>query len=227
MGVIKKTFYTGLLTGASVLGYLSFTTTIVSPLPRDDPALAGSAIRRFNVHRNPSTSDTCVKRIPLTKIRPELLEKDGDLVLEFCRGVWSGLGTRFQLASLARKYRGPATAGQLWTPTQFSESGFAKGTQMMDHFEVVEKTPTEIVVRCGDSPRNQGPRDSDGLFIISAVKDEAKGEVVLELKSCFFTSARKVEGIHGPMPGWMELLHRWYTRLWMVTGSQGLTRRLF
>ncbi|KAK3376781.1 hypothetical protein B0T24DRAFT_677644 [Lasiosphaeria ovina] len=224
MGVIKKTVYTGVLTGASFLGYLGATTTIISPLPRDDALFRSATFAKYNVHRNPSTQDICVKRIPLNKIRPELLENEGDLVLEFCRGVWSGLGNRFQRAYLARKYHGPVTSEQLWTVEQLSRSTYTPGTQLIDHFEVVERTPTEIVVRCGDSPRNQSPRDSDGLFVISAEVDEARAEVVLGLKSCFFTSARKIEGIQGPMPGWMELCHRWYTRLWMASGSWRVTR---
>jgi len=134
------------------------------------------------------------------------------------------LGNRFQRAYLARKYQGPATASQLWTVDQLSSSTYEVGTELIDHFEVVEKTPTQIVVRCGDTPRNQGPRDSDGLFVISAYVDESRKEAVLELKSCFFTSSSRVEGIQGPMPGWMEYLHRWYTRLWMATGSSRVTR---
>ena len=35
-----------------------------------------------------------------------------------------------------------------------------------DHFEVLEKTPERILIRCGDSPLNSGVRDSDGLFEI-------------------------------------------------------------
>lgn len=89
---------------------------------------------------------------------------------------------------------------------------------------MVEKNPSEIVVRCGDTPRNPSPRDSDGLFVIRADVDRDRGEAVLALKSCLFTSSRRVEGIQGPMPGWMEILHQWYARLWMETGSWRLTR---
>lgn len=134
------------------------------------------------------------------------------------------LGYRFQRAYLARKYHGPATSAQLWTVDQLSGSTYEPGTQLTDHFEVVEKTPSEIVVRCGDTPRNPDPRDSDGLFVISAVVDRERGEAVLGLKSCFFNSSRKVEAIQGPMPGWMELAHRWYSRLWIETGSWRITR---
>lgn len=89
---------------------------------------------------------------------------------------------------------------------------------------MVERTANEITVRCGDTPRNPNPRESDGLFVLSAAVDRASGEAVLGLKSCFFTSKDKVEGIQGPMPGWMEELHRWYSRIWIETGSWRITR---
>ena len=92
MGIIRKTLYTGILTGAGVLGYLGATTTIIAPLPSNDPLWKSWTYATYNVHRNPSMHDTCMKRIPLDKIKPELLQKDGDLVLQFCRGVWGGLG---------------------------------------------------------------------------------------------------------------------------------------
>jgi hypothetical protein len=81
---------TGLGTGA--LGYLGASTTIISPIPADDPIWASNNYSKYNPHRNPPTQDICVKRIPLRKIKPELLEKEGDLALELCRGVWGGLG---------------------------------------------------------------------------------------------------------------------------------------
>lgn len=133
-------------------------------------------------------------------------------------------GYRFQRSYLARKYQSPETANQLWGVEQLSKSDYEPGTQVTDHFEVVEKTPTEIVFRCGDTPRNQGNRASDGLFVISATIDEKRGEAVLGLKSCFFNSERKVEGIQGPMPGFIEELHRWYSRVLMAAGSLRVTR---
>jgi hypothetical protein len=107
---------------------------------------------------------------------------------------------------------------------ELARSDYEVGTKLNDHFEVVERTPTEIVVRCGDTPRNPGPRPSDGLFVISAEIDEKRGEAVLGLKSCFFNGATKMPGPRGPMPPLTEHLHRWYARLWMVTGASKVTR---
>ena len=133
-------------------------------------------------------------------------------------------GYRLQRNYLARKYQGAATAKQLWTVQQLRESKYERGTQLTDHFEVIEKTKTEIMVRCGDSPRNAGPRPSDGLFIIGTHVVKARGEVVLELKSVFFDSSRKIEGIHSSVPSWIEYPHRWYSRLLLETASWNLTR---
>jgi hypothetical protein len=94
MGLIRKlTLGTGVLTGLG-MGYLGAVTTIISPLPEDDPLWRSKSFAAYNSHRNPSTQDVCIKRIPLSKIKPELLQHEGDLALEFCRGVWGGLGER-------------------------------------------------------------------------------------------------------------------------------------
>lgn len=98
MGIIKKTIYTGVLTGAGVLGYLGLTTTITCPLPQDDPLWRSKTYAKYNQFANPSTQDIVTKTIPLSKIKPELLQREGDLVVEFSRGVWSGLG-RFHFLS--------------------------------------------------------------------------------------------------------------------------------
>lgn len=47
---------------------------------------------RQNPNRNPATQDLCQRKVPLSKIKPHLLEKEGKLVEAFCAGVWGGLG---------------------------------------------------------------------------------------------------------------------------------------
>ena len=134
-------------------------------------------------------------------------------------------GYEIQRRYLARKYQDAQTAQQLWSTAQLASSTYEPGTQITDHFEVVEKTPTAITVRCGDSPlRRPGSRDADGLFVIGARVDKQAGEVELALKGAFFTSARQVAGAHGPMPDWMAALHIWYSRIWMASGSRRLLK---
>lgn len=92
MGIIRKATVGTIVGAAAAVGYLRASTTIISPLPLDDGLWTSKIYKRNNAFQNPSTNDVCVKQIPLDKIRPELLQKDGDLALEFCRGVWSGWG---------------------------------------------------------------------------------------------------------------------------------------
>lgn len=57
--------------------------------------------------------------------------------------------------------------------------------------------------------------------------DKERNEVELGLKSCFFNSAVRQDGILGPMPKYMETTHQWYSRLWMVSASRWVTKGLF
>jgi len=77
---------------SGILAYLGTTTTIITPLAEDDPLWRSQSYSLYNPHRNAATQDVCIKRIPLRKVKPELLHGEGDLVVEFCRGVWGGLG---------------------------------------------------------------------------------------------------------------------------------------
>lgn len=108
----------------------------------------------------------------------------------------------------------------MWSRQQLAGASYEPGTYLTDHFEVVERTSTSVTIRCGDSPRNQGPRASDGLFVISAKVDREAGVAHLGLKSAFFHSHQKIEGSKGPMPAWMDRLHQWYSRIWMASASR-------
>lgn len=136
-------------------------------------------------------------------------------------------GYRPQRRVLAQKYQA-VTPNHLWTPNQLSTSNYEPGTRVTDHFEVVEKTPNSVTMRCGDSPeRNPGPRESDGIFVIYAEVDRSRDEVELGLKSCFYNSEAKQDGILGPMPKYMELIHQFYARMWMVSASRWVTKGVF
>lgn len=90
---IKRTVFGSVLTSAVLVGYLEATTSMTRPLAQDDRIWSSDAFSKYNKHRNPSTQDIVIKRIPLSKICPELLWNEGDLAVEFCRGIWSGLGS--------------------------------------------------------------------------------------------------------------------------------------
>jgi len=133
---------------------------------------------------------------------------------------------------MEKKYRNDSTtAHQLWDRKELKENSYNVGTQITDHFEVVEKVIDEdgrggrIVVRCGDSPLKTGVRDSDGLFEMGVdflpVEEGKVPEVEFRLKSVFFKGLGKVEGDAGPMPPHVEFAHRLYTKLWMESAVLG------
>jgi len=219
MGFIKRVL------GATLLGASATTATFAVmtrnsyfvPLSTADPIFGTTFYRQNNPHTNPAMQDLCVRRVPLTQIRPELLEKEGKLVEAFCAGIWSGKGYDFQRWYLARKYQSPRTSHQLWSPSELLSSSYDVGTQITDHFEVLSKTPEQILVRCGDSPLNTGVRPSDGLFEITAIVKKDEGVAEFGLKSVFYQGLGKAEREGSPMPAYMEFLHRLYTKLWMET----------
>ncbi|KAJ5369689.1 uncharacterized protein N7496_005781 [Penicillium cataractarum] len=217
MGLISRVLkVTAAGTVASVGVFFGATRNdVFEPMDVNDPIFSSPFFQKFNPERNPTLHDLCVRRIPLDKLNPSLLEKKGKLVEAFCAGVWGGMGYIPQRAYLANKYQGPETASHLWERKDLLASTYEVGTIITDHFEVVEKTDEKIVVRCGASPREQGVRPSDGLFEIGAVVNQDKGEAEFTLKSCFYQGLGKAEA--APMGPVMVWLHQQYAKLWMET----------
>ncbi|KAL4757629.1 uncharacterized protein BDW70DRAFT_143059 [Aspergillus foveolatus] len=224
MGLITRTLKFGTYTGLASLGaFFAYTRNDrFVDMPPTDPIFNHSLYAKFNPSKNPTTHDLCIRRVPLSEINPSLLEKKGKLVEAFCAGVWSGWGYAFQRSYLSRKYEAADTASHLWTTEQLASSTYDVGTLITDHFEVVEKANDRIVVRCGDSPRRQGVRASDGLFEISAVVKPEEGVAEFGLKSCFYQGLGKAEG--APMPPHITWLHQQYTKLLAETALYKVRR---
>ncbi|KAI5208979.1 hypothetical protein E4T39_00938 [Aureobasidium subglaciale] len=224
MGVIKSLSKVAAYgTVAGVGGWAVWTRkSHFIPLSPNDYIFNTTFFARNNPERNPTTSDLCVRKVPLSQIKPEYLEKEGKLVEKFCAGVWGGLGYAYQRQYLEKKYRDADTESQLWDTKALQESEYPIGTQITDHFEVLSKTPESIIVRCGDSPRKMEVRPSDGLFEMRAEIKQDEGVAEFQLKSCFYQGLGKATG--QPMPPHIEFLHRQYTKLWMETAISNVTR---
>jgi hypothetical protein len=141
--------------------------------------------------------------------------RDADHVL--CHHV----GYTIQRKYLERKYRNDTTtAHQLWTPQQLSTSTYEPGTEITDHFVVLEKSPSSILIRCGDSPLHNpdSTRPSDGLFEICATTDLNKGFAEFKLKSIFYQGEGDAQDkTKAPMSPTICWLHQQYAKLWMET----------
>lgn len=135
-------------------------------------------------------------------------------------------GYAYQRRYLEKKYRGPETSSQLWDRPALKESTYPVGTIITDHFEVLSKTPSSIIVRCGDTPRKTEVRESDGLFEMTAEVKKEEGVVEFGLKSVFFNGVAKPDevGPEGPMGSWMQWAHQHYDRILMETAIRECMR---
>lgn len=228
MGIISKAIG---ITGWSALGaagtFVALTRkNTILPVPASDYIFNSSLFARYNPYNSPVTQDLCLRKVPLSQIQPELLEKEGVLTEKFCAGVWSGLGYAYQRRFLEKKYRGPATASHLWDRKELRESKYEVGTLITDHFEVVSKTPESIVVRCGDSPRIKDARESDGLFEMTAVIKKDEGVAEFGLKSVFYNGLNgyKSGSVAGPMPSHVQWLHQQYDKVLMESALGNVTK---
>lgn len=224
MGVARTVLKWGSFGGAATVGsfFWALRNSSALPLASSDYLYNTTWYARFNSENNAPVSDVVIRTVPLKDLQPALLEKEGKLVERFCAGVWGGLGYAYQRSYLEKKYRGPETAGQLWDRKELKESTYPVGTQITDHFEVLSHTDDSIIVRCGDSPRKTGPRPSDGLFEMRADINKQLGVAEFQLKSILYQGVGKAEG--PAMPWHVELLHRWYAKLWMETAVRAMMR---
>ena len=98
MTILGKTiFYTGWGTLGGTLGYVFWTRkNRIQPVSPTDYIFNTTLFARYNPNNAPVTQDICLRRVPLSKIKPELLEAEkrgeGKLVEAFCQGVWGGIG---------------------------------------------------------------------------------------------------------------------------------------
>nr|POF26083.1 hypothetical protein CFP56_22231 [Quercus suber] len=231
MGIVRTALaITGYGSLAATTGFIAWTRKCrfadVSPT---DHIYNTTLFARYNPNNAPVTQDICLRRIALDQIKPALLEKadDGKLVEAFCAGVWGGIGYAYQRRYLEKKYRGPATATQLWDRAQLKVSTYDVGTQITDHFEVVAKNASSIIVRCGDSPRITEVRASDGLFEMSAEIKREEGVVEFGLKSVFYNGLgkkRESEDESGPMDGKTQWLHKQYDKVLMESAVVNCTK---
>ncbi|OTB00344.1 hypothetical protein M426DRAFT_324389 [Hypoxylon sp. CI-4A] len=224
MGAIRRTFKTLLLTAGGGAAYLSTSTTLTTPLPVNDELLTSRTFKRYNPHNNPTLQDVVTKRVPLAHVRPELRDNEAALATEFARGAWAGYAYAPQRIIMALTNKNPKTDNQLFDRRQLAFSKYELGTRFSDHFEVVERTKNSITVRCGGSPLEPGPREVDGLLVLSAKIDKKAGTVDLGLKTAFFNSAAPVLDERKPVPFVGELLHRYYSRAMVDSGALRLTR---
>lgn len=94
MGIFSKAFKTavvGIPASAAAWTFWTRDSKFV-PFDPEDDILKTSFFGKYNPQKNPATQDFCIKKVPVSKIQPELLKQEGKLAEAFCAGVWGGLG---------------------------------------------------------------------------------------------------------------------------------------
>ncbi|KIY72523.1 hypothetical protein CYLTODRAFT_434742 [Cylindrobasidium torrendii FP15055 ss-10] len=223
-GVKKFAQFAALSSGAGLGAFLFLTrkNTFVPLDPTSHPLFQIPHLKTYNPERNPTFYDDCIRTIPLQDIKPGLLE-DGELVKAFCGGVWGGGGYGIQRAIMRKYYHNSETSGQLWTPEECKASSYAMGTQVTDHFEVVERSPTSIVMRCGGSARIRDVRPEEGVFEIAVDVKKEEGVVDFHLRSIFWQGVGKTEV--QPMGEWyVDWLHKQYSKVLMESAVKNVTK---
>ncbi|KAK7746123.1 hypothetical protein SLS62_009502 [Diatrype stigma] len=195
--------------------YIAASTRIVD-LTKDDPLFKSKTWKKYNPRGNPSLHDVVIKRVPLSKIKPELRDNEEALTHEFCRGVWSRWGFYPQSKFQERYDKVPGSEGDLWDISDLAVARYEKGLRIANHFEVVERQGNEIYIRCGGSPLlAPGLRASDGLIVLSAHIDREAQQAEFRFKSALFSSAAETAAPDAkhPLPPKIVFLHRWYVRI--------------
>ena len=142
------------LLGYSVASFYTRNTKFV-PYDTSSPDLTTSVFKKHNPTNNPpGCIDHAIKVIPYGKLPEKYWVKKGDgqlsvdqarLTTDFCRGIWSGLGFRVQRRYLEKKYRAlPGREEHLWDVKQLEQSKYEVGTNITDHFEVVEHSDDKV-----------------------------------------------------------------------------------
>lgn len=94
MGLIKRFLKISAAGSVATVGVFFGATRndVFEHMDTSDPIFQSPFYKKFNPENNPTLHDLCVRRMPLDKIKPELLENKGKLTEAFCAGVWGGMG---------------------------------------------------------------------------------------------------------------------------------------
>lgn len=97
MGIFSKLVKTTVAGSIASVGVFWGATRndVFEAMDSSDPIFQSAFYKKFNPNNNPTLHDVCVRRIPLDKIQPSLVEEKGKLVEAFCAGVWGGLGKSY------------------------------------------------------------------------------------------------------------------------------------
>ncbi|PQE26774.1 FAD linked oxidase protein [Rutstroemia sp. NJR-2017a BVV2] len=96
MDFLRITIQTLALAGAGSTAFWQLQTHNSNFIPHSasDSIFHSLAYLQTKPNKNPATHDLCARKVPLEKIKPQLLKQpeEGKPLQPFCAGIWSGWG---------------------------------------------------------------------------------------------------------------------------------------
>ncbi|KAL2813557.1 hypothetical protein BJX63DRAFT_215853 [Aspergillus granulosus] len=188
------------------------------PLAATDRIFRSKCLAEYNPNGNPTIHDLHIKRVPLERINPELLEDRKKLLERYCGGVWAGIGFAPQRILHGWLDTKDTTKHQIWSPSELLQSDYKIGTDIAGNFEVVDRSEESILIRGGDKTSHRGLRPLDGLIELSACINRENGMAEFGFKSLFFQGAGATSKL--PMPGPVVWMHEQYAKALLASGIQ-------
>jgi hypothetical protein len=145
MGILARA--TGIVVASTATPALGWTwysrNTHFVPITTSSPDFYTPTFQKVNPGNNPPACvDHAIRVVPLSELKTT---DQGELTRQFCQGIWSGPGFWFQRKFLERKYRAmEGRQDHLWDNADLKKSDYPVGTKMVDHFEIIERTPEKV-----------------------------------------------------------------------------------
>ncbi|KAH1648103.1 hypothetical protein KXX16_008935 [Aspergillus fumigatus] len=184
--------------------------------------------KQHNPRNHPSLNDSCVRKVPLSQIPPELVNDALNGVRSSLRGSARVYGVvmvsaleryAIQRNILAQLGRNDSNKDSImWDRKQLLNSTYEEGANVTNHFVVVGKTPRSVVLWGAHSPsENPGvPRDMENLAEITTDIDIDEGMAEFRLKNIFYNGKERTSKDLFPPP--IVWLHFQYCKLLVEAG---------
>ncbi|WYZ43137.1 hypothetical protein EsH8_VI_000836 [Colletotrichum jinshuiense] len=190
--------------------------------PATDPIFQHPFLKKVNPKNNPDFHDCCFRTVPFDRIRPELLEDalsgGSKLVETYSAGVWGRYGFSIQRKIMEKARKDESNAGDLWEKEQLLKSTYPVGTIFADDFIVIDKSPNNLMLRGGHSPRvaPDSPREMDTFITLTTELDPQACVAKFKLKSMVLDGVSEGKGV--PLGGVEVFLHQQYAKFLLTAG---------
>lgn len=192
--------------------------------PETDKLFRHPILKQINPYNNPDSHDMCVRRVPFSQLKPELLEDaqqgGSKLVEAYSRGMWGRYGYTVQ-RKIMEYFKDDSNAEDVWTKEDLLKSTYEPGTFITNHFHVLEKTPQSLTIRACPYPRQDTPTPVhvDNMLELRVDLDKEKKVAVFQMKMITFEGGKGASQKPDPFGGFLGFLHRQYSLLLMQAAT--------